>query len=136
MKSKDLNIFRFESGVYPRILWIAVTTEPFDEFTERVFEDGEVSDIPMRKMSESANGETTPVYSEKEKLGGIAIRFRNRSLITFKTVAHESVHAANMIFKYCGCKVDTENDEAYAYLVGWIAKCCDYVRTHKEGGEK
>lgn len=36
------------------------------------------------------------------------------------TIAHEAAHLANMICKERGIKLDTDNDEAYAYLVEWI----------------
>lgn len=37
-------------------------------------------------------------------------------------IAHECVHAANMIFEHVGAKIDLDNDEPYAYLVGWLVK--------------
>lgn len=35
------------------------------------------------------------------------------------------------ILRYCGLDADTRNDEAHAYLVGWIAKCCEEVKNKK-----
>ena len=36
------------------------------------------------------------------------------------TVAHEALHAANYMLKHAGVKISAENDEAQAYLVGWL----------------
>lgn len=38
------------------------------------------------------------------------------------TIAHETVHAVNCVFNNIGLKLDGENDEAQAYLTGWIAE--------------
>lgn len=38
------------------------------------------------------------------------------------TVAHEATHTKNQIFEYIGQLVDTDNDEADAYLVGHLTK--------------
>jgi hypothetical protein len=37
-------------------------------------------------------------------------------------MAHEAVHAANMIFEHVGVKLNLKNDEPQAYLVGWVVK--------------
>jgi len=35
-------------------------------------------------------------------------------------IAHEAVHIKNSIFTDCGIQLDLANDEAEAYLVGWL----------------
>jgi hypothetical protein len=35
-------------------------------------------------------------------------------------IAHEVVHLVNYIFKDKGLKLDVDNDEAQAYLTGWL----------------
>lgn len=35
------------------------------------------------------------------------------------TIAHECVHVASKILHHIGAVADVENDEPYAYLVGW-----------------
>lgn len=37
-------------------------------------------------------------------------------------IAHETVHIVNEVFKRTGMKLDYDNDEAQAYLTGWIVK--------------
>ena len=38
------------------------------------------------------------------------------------TISHESVHLCNYIFSYLGQELDTHNDEAQAYLTGYLAQ--------------
>jgi hypothetical protein len=38
------------------------------------------------------------------------------------TIAHEADHLCNQLFKSIGAIVDTSNDEAHAYLLGWVVK--------------
>lgn len=45
------------------------------------------------------------------------------SIGTIATIAHESTHAARLIWEHMG--EGCTGVEADAYLVGWIASCCD-----------
>lgn len=38
------------------------------------------------------------------------------------TIAHEALHAANYCLQDAGVEVTTQNDEAQAYLLGWVVK--------------
>lgn len=38
------------------------------------------------------------------------------------TIAHESDHLCNQLFKGIGAEVDVNNDEPHAYLLGWTVK--------------
>lgn len=38
------------------------------------------------------------------------------------TIAHEADHLCNQLFKSIGATVDVNNDEAHAYLLGWVVK--------------
>lgn len=37
-------------------------------------------------------------------------------------IAHESVHIVNYVFKRCHIALDIDNDEAQAYLTGWVVE--------------
>ena len=110
-------VHEFDPVIYPCRLWIAVTT---DNLADR-FRD--LDDLP-----EDVNGRTSTTSEINRGIVGVIIRFRSIEDIDFRTVAHESVHAANMIFYELGVKADTDNDEHLAYLVGWIAGCCEKAR--------
>lgn len=40
------------------------------------------------------------------------------------TLSHEAVHAANYMLAGANVKITNENDEALAYLVGWLVDEC------------
>jgi hypothetical protein len=41
--------------------------------------------------------------------------------VGFEVIAHESVHVIGRVFRGRGAKADYDNDELFAYHVGWIA---------------
>jgi hypothetical protein len=52
-------------------------------------------------------------------------------------IAHESVHAAGILFDIVGATVDVKNDEPFAYLVGWIVEQVLKVKDkYKQDGPK
>lgn len=51
------------------------------------------------------------------------LHFISEDEVNFQNVSHESTHAAKAVFDYIGA--DIEDEEAFAYLVGYIAGCCD-----------
>lgn len=52
--------------------------------------------------------------------------FNDEIVVVFKgeaspsIIAHEAVHIVNHVFKDRGVKLDVENDEPYAYFIGWV----------------
>ena len=68
---------------------------------------------------------------------GIAIDFYGDYVIWIKgnakrdlsCLAHECLHIANMILSNKGIKVSLKNDEAQAYLLGYLMKkCCEVLK--------
>jgi hypothetical protein len=118
-------IHQFDPVIYPRKIWITydATVKELNEY----FPEGDGCDRYFGEMSETVDAAVYFTRS-KDKLGGCLLRFTGRNSMDMKNVSHESVHAANGIFRYCGLDADTRNDEAHAYLVGWIAKCCEEVK--------
>lgn len=47
-------------------------------------------------------------------------------------IAHEAVHLANYILSHAGVKLDPQNDEPQAYLVGWLVDEIHYALTSKD----
>ena len=60
-------------------------------------------------------------YKEKQQGYYIILNFKGTyRKIQHGTIAHESTHAAHFIMKHNGLIGDLVDDEAQAYLVGWI----------------
>lgn len=122
-----MNIFEFNPQIYPRRLWVSVGAS-VEELNERFPNDD------LKPFDDSYYAETYPVQQKEPLLGGVLIRFYNLASMTTGNIAHEATHAAIEIFDYCGCRIDVRNQESFAYLVGWVAKCCEEVKCNLQKG--
>lgn len=50
----------------------------------------------------------------------VGVAFKDLKAATHSTIAHEAVHAAWRTLDIVGARVDSDNHEALAYLVGWF----------------
>lgn len=111
-----MKIHEFDPVIYPRKLWVAVSTDTFSDRFESEWDDTAIVDCVRDKL---------------RNLGCILVRFESKNAITIANIAHESSHIAMNIFDYIGAKVDLANQETFSYLVGWVADCINQVRTGK-----
>ena len=119
-----MNIFEFNPQIYPRRLWMSVgasTEELQEKFGKEVVKED---------LDDSYYAETYPIQQKEPLLGGVLIRFQDLKAMTPENMAHEATHAAIEIFDYCDCRIDVENQEPFSYLMGWIVKCCDEVKSN------
>lgn len=113
-------IHEFPLGIYPRVIWIAVTTDnEFEGFS------------PLSKIDDSCYAVVENAHDDLKTKGGVFIRFISRKIMTPDIIAHEACHAAMNVCDYIGAKVDISNQEHFCYLVGYIAKCCEQVKRNK-----
>ena len=127
MKKKVI-IHEFDPVIYPRKLWVVATskmTAITDRFLDKeskgemVYINGDHFSAITQKVSEKGSGRH-----------GVIIVFVTKKEMTTKLIAHESTHAARYIWNELG--EDETGTEANAYLVGWIAECCEKVKLNKE----
>ena len=118
-----MKIYEFDPHIYPRKLWVSVGAST-EEFQERFGKED------IKDFDESYYAETMAVQQKEPLLGGVLVRFQDLKVMTTENIAHEAVHASIEIFDYCDCRIDVDNQEPFAYLVGWIAKCCDEVKNN------
>ena len=117
-------IHEFDPQIYPRLLWVtyecptAVLKDMFGNEAQDMDKKNNAKVINCRRMKPDVRG-------------GILIRFRSKSDMTIENIAHESVHAALEIFYYVNARISSDNQEPFGYLVGWIADCCNKVKTDK-----
>lgn len=116
-----MSIFEFNPQIYPRRLWVSVGAST-EELQEKFGKDD------IKDFDESYYAETMAVRQKEPLLGGVLIRFQDLKAMTTENIAHEAAHVAIEIFDYCDCRIDVDNQEPFAYLVGWVAKCCDEVK--------
>lgn len=114
--TNKVKVYEFNPQIYPRLLWIAVTTE------------SEIEDFDkLSEMDDSCYAGVDHAHNNKTDKGGVMIRFSSIDSMTIETISHEAGHAAMDIISYIGGKIDLENQEYFCYLSGWIAKCCGEV---------
>ena len=56
---------------------------------------------------------------------------------TIKIISHEALHVTASVLKYAGVELSNKSEEAYAYLIGWVADRIEkavksYIVEHKE----
>lgn len=117
-------IHEFDLVLYPRKLWITYDATPKE--LNRKFPYGDDCGNPFEE--ESQNYASTYVTADRNKYKGALIVFENKEAMNCKTIAHESVHAAGYICYTVGIQADFKNDEAFAYLTGYIAECCEKIK--------
>lgn len=121
-------IHEFDPVIYPRKLWI-VATSNMRVITDR-FLDKE-SKGEMTYINGDNFSAITQKVTEKGSLKyGVIIIFLSKYQMTTKLIAHEATHAARKIWNELG--EDVIGEEANAYLVGWIAECCEKVKLNKK----
>ena len=56
--------------------------------------------------------------------GNVLIHFylKNQDNYLFNTISHESLHTVRMIMDRVGMKLNSKNDEAFCYLLGYIVE--------------
>ena len=104
-----MKIHEFDPVIYPRKLWVAVSTDRFEG------------------VSECDDTADAIVDCVRDKL-------QSKDAVTIANIAHESSHMAMNIFDYIGAKVDLANQATFSYPVVWVAGCISQVRTGKFKG--
>lgn len=123
MSEKKHHIHEFDPQIYPRLVWVTVGV-PYSVIKD-MFED-------IEPMEETADAQVDCTRRLKPSVkGGVLIRFKNREAFTISNITHEATHAAMDILDYIGAEIDLKNQEYFSYLCGWIADCCQQVKSGK-----
>lgn len=124
----NMQIHEFNPEIYPRKIWV-VKGGTSTQIKERFYgTNGEELDL-----DDSCDAIVCNVMIEDgtKRLGEL-IWFPYVKNMTTDKIAHEAVHVAMDIFVDLGCRFDAFNQEPFAYLVGWIAKCIEEVKRFKK----
>ncbi len=115
-----IQVHQFNPAIYPSLLWVMIGNHTIAERFPA-----------LDLMDDNSLAQAEPVNDVQQNRNGVIIRFRHRKDMTTEIIAHESVHAAAEIMRYIGGRVEVGNQEPFAYLVGWVADCCDQVKKNK-----
>lgn len=141
-----MKIHKYET-LYPRTLWIVNcdeedATKLMNKFTFFLNTPGwnQVNKNIEEELENASNSAIAGCYTVEEKstgkLGLLMVIFRMDDMDT-SIIAHESVHVADYFYEVCGCNSEdfSDGNEAYAYLVGWVAGCVANVLIKENGHE-
>ena len=141
-----MKIYKYET-LYPRTLWIVNcdeedATKLVNKFTFFLNKPGwdQVNKNIEEELENASNSAIAGCYAVEEKstgkLGLLMIMFQVDTIDT-SIVAHESVHVADYFYEVCGCNSEdfSDGNEAYAYLVGWVAGCIANVLIKENNGK-
>lgn len=123
LKNDMKKIFEYDPVIYPRKIWVSIGAS-----TEELSAEFE----GIEDMDDSAIAVTYHTFNKNNNLGGVLIRFNKKGDITASIAAHEATHAALDIYEYVGAKADVENQEPFAYLVGFVTDCIWSSKNNKE----
>lgn len=126
---RNTTIHEFHPSIYPRRIWVVKgSNEKFvkDNFTERL---GEEIVFDNKDGNESAC--TIFPYVKLRSNGKYGYLVYIQARLSVGDIAHESVHVATELFSEIGAIHTPDNQEPFAYLVGWIADCIHQVITGK-----
>lgn len=113
-----MQIRSFELGIYPRIIYVACGEHP--EELANYFYERDFSPL-FNNFKSTAIGFEKQVISKKGNRLSNVIWFPN-FYPTLNVICHEATHAAMDIFRDLGLFIDTDNQEPFTYLVGYIVK--------------
>ena len=120
---------RFDPIIYPQKLWISISKNGTE--LNGMFRHKATDEIIRFEEYDVVNSEAMafPVSEVETNYHGVLIVYTKHRYMTCGTIAHEAVHAAGYMFKHIGQQIDCE--EPFAFLVGWIANCCQKVKNGK-----
>ena len=124
---KKFRIYEFHPQIYPRRLWVAKGGTFEDIKTRFAAYNGEELGEPSDAIAVTYIVQTR----DDNRYLGHLIWFPSAKDMTSSIMAHEAFHASMDLFGMIGCKMHYDNQEPFAYLVGWVVDCIDKVKRNK-----
>ena len=117
-------IDKYDLTIYPCKLWVCTDFKEFKNRFRNRNSNNEIEDLPddydavtyglLKGKRTKDLGFAVVVLCDLKTLGGSKI---------VEIISHEASHVANRIFDWLGIRLDANNDEPYAYLIGYITSC-------------
>ena len=141
-----MKVYKFET-IYPRVLWVVNASDKDPTkltkrftFYKNIPPWEEVDDGVLDELKSSKRLAIAGCYIVQEidtGLNGLLLILFDIVEVDTSIVAHESVHVADYFYEVSGCNSEdySEGNEAYAYLVGWVAGCISNVLIKERNGK-
>lgn len=127
MTVKKQRLFEFESGIYPRCLWVGIGLSY--DFLSKYFEV-----LPNINIESGKHLIGPAAYNNifiKNKKCGQLVLFRNKVDMNSKIILHESAHATLDLFFEITRGIEEGIHEPFAYYQQWIFECAVKARDGK-----
>ena len=128
VQKNDIGYFSVPMGIYPRTLFI-VKGKDKRKVIQDNFMARNLSDLIFDEDT-TTDACTWKVIERKSNTHGFLVWLYNN--INTDVIAHESTHVAFETFRVIGGIADDDNQEPFAYLVGWVAKQIKNALNYKE----
>ena len=125
---KKTTFHKFRSEIYPIAIFVAITDD-YEAINERFCD---LSGESLKPQS-FCDAWVQPVISKEDSERVILVCFVDKKGTTSSIIAHEALHVADIMGNWLGLDwLNNGCNEAYAYLMQWVVKCCNIVIKGKE----
>lgn len=121
--------FSIPLGIYPFTIFISFgSLDNFkklfikDEYMNKITEEGYNDIIFHFNNEDDYTAKTLQLNNGNILIHFKHLHFPNSNGYIVNTIAHESLHAVEMVLNRIGMKLNSKTDEAYCYLLGWIVE--------------
>ena len=129
-KSEEIGYFSMHFGIYPRMLYVIKGSNKNKVITDNfVGRDGK-SNLIVDNYDDSDGSRTWPVIERNTDKYGFLVQIKR--VKNSSDLAHEATHVAFELFRDIGGIADEDNQEPFAYLVGWVTEQLLYAYRYKE----
>lgn len=129
--AKTKTVFHeYDPVIYPLKLWVAVnpTLKQVQAEFDGLNANKEIVEFDEQSLNKDGGvvATTYPVAHRKTRQGGLLVYVFMPKHFQIRNITHEAAHCADFICEMLGVTMNSyDNGEAYAYLIGWIAECCE-----------
>ncbi len=110
-------IKKLKVPTYKTSLWIVVSNSVAKSIDE-------VEDLVDHRIAENVRSIVAYTYAFQKEDGKYQVIIFLTPKSEPGTIAHESLHAVNIVHNWHGVKPSYSNDEATAYLLDWVVDKC------------
>ena len=129
-KSEEIGYFSMNFGIYPRMLYVIKGSNKNKVITDNfVGRDGRTNLI-VEDDDTSTGSRMWIVRERKANKCGFLVQLKRVDNVS--CLAHEATHVALDCFTDIDAVADANNQEPFAYLVGWVTEQLLYAYRHKE----
>jgi hypothetical protein len=122
-----------EMGIYPRTLYVVKGENSGKVITDN-FKSRDSEELNVGIRDDTDGSETWSVIEKNTNKFGFLVRLKRVS--DKSDLAHEATHVAFETFRDIGGIADENNQEPFAYLIGWITRQLYYALNYRDTKRK